>query len=205
MRSKSLLVSVIVAIICAAVITAVCVVLLLPEETGEHIKIEDNPTVEVNRGELEIKLIRERLDYIILDKRGSLTEDCDEKSKDFSKSNENIFGITSDILVGPGCYFSAAMLISNVKGYSFEYWLEITPEDAEHLLAEQLEMTVSIGEEVLVKRTLGSGLLTEPLLTVNNDEQSRFTVKLEYLNVDNNDETQNATLAFDMVVHARLV
>lgn len=207
MRSKKLWISVISVVVCLAVIIGVCLAVFLPAEEGDHIVIEkpQPPTdTETPRGELEIKLVRERLDYTILDKRGCLYEDNDPKSIDFSKSKDNIFGLSPDMLVGPGCYFSADMVIENTKGYAFEYWLEITPEDGEHLLADQLELTVTVGEKVIVQ-PLGEGLLTKTLATVGKGDVSRFTVKIEYLNVEENDKTQNSTLAFDMAVHARLV
>ena len=72
------------------------------------------------------------------------------------------------------------------------------------MLADQLELTVTVGEKFIVQ-PLGEGLLTKTLATVGKGDISRFTVKIEYLNVEENDKTQNSTLAFDMAVHARLV
>lgn len=189
---------------CIAVVVTVCVMLFSGEDDVPHIQIEEKlPTVSA--GELELGLVRERLDTVTLDKRGLPVSHTEKQPKDFSRSSENIFGINSNLLVGPGCYFSAQMALSNKKPYDFEYWLEIIPVGGDNLLADQLEFTVTIGEETFIKRTLQSGLTSKAFPVVKSGQTSRITVRLEYLNVENNDDTKNITLAFDMSVHARLV
>lgn len=195
-----------VAVVCAAVIIiTTCVIALSPDGTDDgHVKVEISSGVEVNAGELEISLIREKLETVTLNSNGFPTPYKNESRVDFSQSNENIFGINSNTLIGPSCSFSAQMVISNKKQSSFEYWLEIVPKGGS-LLAEQLELTVTVGEEIAVKRTLNDGLQTLPLAKVEDGAESRFNAKLEYLSVSDNNETQNATLAFDMVVHVKLI
>lgn len=192
---------------CVVAIITVCVLLFTGGDDGGHVVIEppaEEIPVEEVRGELEISLVRERLETATLNSRGLVVTHLYDERKDFSKSKENIFGITSGMMIGPRCYFKADMAISNAKGYSFLYWLEIIPTGGSSLLAEQLELTVETGGETYIKRTLGSGLTTKTLPEVNGSDISRFTVKLEYLDVENNNDTKNSTLAFDLVVHARL-
>lgn len=200
-----ILISTIAIVICLAFIVIVCVVLFKKDPDGGHIKIEDGIGTEVNKGELEVRLIRERLDTITLNDMGFPTPHVNTNEVDFSKSTANIFGIDSKLMVGPGCRFTAQMLIQNTKGYDFEYWIEIVPQNGKNLLAEQLELTVTIDGENVVKRTLDGGLVTQPLARVEKNAQHRFTAGLEYLSVSDNNQTQNVTLAFDMTIHARLI
>lgn len=202
---KKLWLSVAAVVICVAAIT-VTLVLTLRGNDDSHVKIEPpDDGVEPIIGKLDVSLIRERLQTVTINKEGLPSLRIEDKFVDFSKSGENIFGIGEDVIIGPGCYFEASMAISNTEQYAFEYWLEITPQDGDNLLVDQLELTIQVDGEAFAKRTLSQGLITEPLSSVKTLETSRFTVRLEYLDTDNNNQTQNTTLAFDMIVHARLI
>lgn len=198
---RKLWISVAVTVICAAIV-AVTLVLLLSGRDNGHVVV-DKPVRPI-RGELELKLVRERLQTVTIDRDGLPAYRDNDRFTDFSDTRDNVFGITDDVLIGPKCYFTADMAVSNTKAYAFEYWLEIVPQNGGNLLVDQLELTVTIGGEVLVKRTLQGGLITEPFPIVDANETSRFSVRLEYLDVRENDLTKNTTLAFDMIVHARL-
>lgn len=97
------------------------------------------------------------------------------------------------------------MAISNNKPYAFEYWLEIVPGGDKKLLADQLELTVTVDGKTVVKRTLGDRSTTATLSSAQSGDISRFVVKLEYLDDANNNATQNSTLTFDMTVHVRSI
>lgn len=207
-KVKKILFPVIIALVCAAVIATVLAVTLSGKGAdGSHIIIEetDQGGVQVVRGELDISLMREKLETLKLNVDGLPVKSTDSTLTDFSKSRENIFGITDDILIGPGCYFSAQMTVENKKPYAFDYWLEIVPEGGGSLLSDQLELTVTIDGETVIKRTLQDGLATDAFPKVSAGKKGKFTVKLEYLNVQNNNETKNTTMAFDMTVHAKLI
>lgn len=107
-------------------------------------------------------------------------------------------------MIGPGCYFTADMEISNKKQGVFEYWLEIVPVGGDRLAADKLELTVTVGGQQVVKRALSGGLTTPVLQTVQNGEKSLFTVKLAVGDIDDN-SLQGATLSFDVIAHAKLV
>lgn len=206
-KAKKIFFPVIIIVLCAAVIATVLAVTLPGKGAGDsHIIIEETGQggVHVLRGELDISLMRERLETRTLDGDGLPVKSTDGTLTDFSKSRDNIFGIDDDILIGPGCYFSAQMTVENKKPYAFDYWLEIVPEKGGSLLADQLELTVIIDGETFIKRTLGSRLITEEFPKVSAGRKGKFTVKLEYLDVKDNNETKNTTLAFDMTVHAKL-
>lgn len=203
-NNKKIWLSVAALAVCVAVIIAVCIIVFTNNGSDIHIRIEQN-TVEVVRGELELSLVREKLETRTLDKRGLIVENTDDKSKDFSYSKDNIFGIDDNMLVGPTCSFTAHMAIANSKPYAFEYWLEIIPVHGDSLLADQLELTVTVEGETFIKRTLQNGLTTKVFPAVSASDTAHFTAKLEYLNVVGNDETKNTTFAFDMIVHARLI
>ena len=204
---KKFWISLSVAVACAAAITVtLCVLLIKPDVGGiNHIVIEPSDP-QVNRGELEISLVREKLVTRTLKQSGYIDLHTDETRVDFSKSSANIFGITGNMTVGPGCYFESYMAISNAKEASFEYWLEIKPSGGDRLLADQLELTVKVGEELIVDgEKLGEGLTTAPIARTEYGKVSRFTARLTYIHSEDNNDTQNSTLAFDMVVHARLI
>lgn len=189
-----------------AVIIVVTLFALKGKGGGEssHIVI-DNGGMQTVEGGLDIKLVRENLETLTLDDRGRAVRNTYESVVDFTHSDKNIFGIDGNILIGPGSYFSADMVISNLLSGNFEYWLEIVPQGGKNLLAEQLEITVDVGGSQLVRRTLSGGLQTVTLARVEDGNESRFTARLEYITCDNNNETKDTTLAFDMKVHAREV
>lgn len=195
------------AVAACVIAIAVTLTVILTKPNDSHVTVEppENPNYPVV-GELDVKLVRERLDGKILDKNNGLPKSIlNDDFTDFSASSKNVFGLDNDVLIAPGCYFSADMEISNTKPYAFEYWLEIVPENGGNLLVDQLELTVTIDGEIFVQRTLSDGLITKVFPSVAANEKAKFTVKLQYLDVQNNDETKNTTLAFDMTVHARLI
>lgn len=202
LRNRILLSALCIAL-CVAAIVAVCVILFTGGDGG-HIIIEEKPP-EVQEGTLNLSLVREKLQTATLNERGLLVTKTDEKEKDFSKSDSNIFGIDGNVLIGPACWFQAEMAMSNKAGDPFEYWLEIVPVGGEALLADQLQLTVERDGEIVIQRTLLGGLETRVIERVEGEAVSRFTVRLEYLDVKENDETKNMTLVFDLTVHARLV
>lgn len=202
---KHILIAVAVVAVCVVAVVIALVMLLAPEQSQlpNHIVVEQRPTTST--GELSLKLVRQKLTTKTLNSRGIAVEREDNKAKDFSTSRQNIFGIDSDMLIGPSCFFQAEMTVTNTKPYDFEYWLEITPKDGKTLLADQIVFTVTADGQELIDRSLADGLTT-PVTAVSGSggAQSRFTARLEYIDVQNNNETQNSTLAFDMVVHVRL-
>lgn len=203
---KNVIAAVAAVAVCVAAITAVCLIVFGGGKNDVSHVIVEQPAEqpEVIKGELDISLVRRSLETVTLNKRGSKVKQVDSKKKDFTRSQENVFGI-SDQLIGPGCYFLSDMVIQNLKQGDFEYWIEIVPVGGGKQLADQIEITVSMGGNVTVKRILGGGLTTEILGGVKSGTESQFSVKLEYLKTDDNNQTQNSSLSFDMVVHARLI
>ena len=202
-NNKKLWIPLAVIAFCLAAVVVVCALLFTGKKQDGHLKIEDG--VGEVRGELNVSLVRERLQTVTLDAFGFPETKTDERRVDFSKSKANIFGIDSNILIGPDCRFTADMVISNQKPYAFEYWLEIVPVGGDRLLADQLELTVEQNGEAVVRRTLQSGLTTKVIAAAQSGETSRFTVTLKYLDLNENDATKGTTLSFDMAVHARLI
>lgn len=199
---KKLWLPLIIVAVCAVAI-AVTLVLVLPGggDGGLHIVPEPGAV----RGELQLRLQRERLETLTLNSRGVPTRKEDTTLTDFSTSKDNVFGIDGNILIGPGCYFTAEMAVGNQKPYAFEYWLEIVPAGGASALAGQQELTVTLDGEIFLQRTLDDGLTTDVLAKVASGQTARFTVCLKYLDVYDNDDTQNSVLMFDMAVHARLI
>ncbi len=204
---KSVWISAAVVAACMISIVVALLVIFVPNDgksSSSHVKIDNDTTVSAS--ELDIKLIREKLECRTIGPDGFMTvTDGSSIPKDFSHSDENIFGINSALLIGPRCYFEAHMAISNNKPYAFEYWLEIVPGGDKKLLADQLELTVTVDGKTVVKRTLGDRSTTATLSSAQSGDISRFVVKLEYLDDANNNATQNSTLTFDMTVHVRSI
>lgn len=200
--TKKIIAAVVTAAVCLAVILVALALTVWRSDDTPHIKIEDDD--KPVQGQLSIVLKRERLETVTLDVNGLATLKDDKTVTDFTNSKNNVFGISDDVLVGPNCYFAASMVISNSKPYDFEYFLEIVPVNGDKLLAEQLKLTVTIDNEVVLERTLSGGLTTKVFPIVSSGTSARFTVRMEYLDVPDNDKTKNTTLTFDMTVHARL-
>lgn len=125
-------------------------------------------------GSLGVKLERTSLQSTYLDSTGILIEGqdvADSPYKDFTKSEENVFGLTDTDVIVPCSSYTATMLITNTGSVAFDFTasLQITDND----------QNVKLSEQVTLK-----------LLDMNGNELSNGTV---YAGTNN-------TLAFKVVL-----
>lgn len=217
-RKRSLLVSGAIILLCMSVVVGATWALFTDDVTVSN---------HLQAGDLQITLKRVGLTKTTLTTLGYLEEttlpDADA-FKDFTEpNNENVFGITMENGVAtekivPGSKFVATMEISNnenVSDVAYDYWIEIklnvnglTAEEIAALkLDEQLKITVdSELENDPEPQTLDKGLEVgsgnNPIGTLTLGDSDTFTVTMEFIDTDSNNEAKAQNLSFDLIVHA---
>ena len=166
-----------------------------------------NETISVGNhlqaGNLDADLTRTNLKYAVLDTDGVLRTYEDGNDVNFTgATNENIFGLNGDRIV-PGSYFEAEMKLSNNGTVAFDYEVEIKLLGNSGEFANQLQVTVTSGNEtetLKLSEINGKLVITDGRMPINSN--TTFTVKVEFIDSDNNNAAQNQTCAFDLVVTA---
>ena len=190
---------------------------------GTYALFTDQVTLKnhLQAGTMDITLIRTNLKTKSLnDATGFLVETENPEDVDFSKpydpndpnsKNENVFDITDETLIVPGCVYSAEMQIANNTDVAFGYWLEIVFDDKVDLtLAEQLKITVKTADDnksisKLVKDSAGLiGAEGDPIGILAKTGSALFTVTVEFCDLDHsvNNNAKSTSFDFDLIVHA---
>lgn len=167
-----------------------------------------NETVSVGNhlqaGNLDADLTRTNLKYATLDTDGVLRTYEDGDDVDFTgTTNKNIFGLTGEQKIVPGSYFEAEMNLSNNGTVAFDYEVEIKILGESNELAEQLQVTLTTAngtETFALSEINGKYVVTEGRMYINSS--TIFTVKVEFVDSAANNDAQNQTCAFDLVVTA---
>ena len=167
-----------------------------------------NETVSVGNhlqaGNLDADLTRTNLKYATLDTDGVLRTYEDGDDVDFTgTTNKNIFGLTGDQKIVPGSYFEAEMYLSNNGTVAFDYEVEIKILGESNKLAEQLNVTITTAngtETFMLSEINGKYVVTEGRMYINSS--ASFTVRVEFVDGAANNDAQNQTCAFDLVVTA---
>lgn len=199
-KKRSVLMSVLTLVLCLSLIAA-----------GTYALFSDEVTLKnhLQAGTLDITLTRTNLVTTSLNaSTGFLAGTEDSEDVDFSKSTtENVFNITDETLIVPGCRYSAKMQIANNSDVAFGYWLEIVFDNKDDFeLADQLEVTITT-EYGVTDALLSEGLLigseANPIGTLSKGESESFTVSVEFMDDSNvNNDAKSQKLSFDLVVHA---
>lgn len=176
---------------------------------GTYALFSDSISIDnhLQAGTLKAKLERTSLNMVTLDpETGYLVEHSDDEIKDFTESSmlsENIFGLEEDSLIVPAAFYEVTMKLSNDGSVAFDYTVNIVLTSESNALAEQLKVTVdgdaenakylSDGETILASGTLdkteGSSFIT-------------FTIRIEFMNQNNNNDAQDLKVDFDLMVKA---
>ena len=160
--------------------------------------------------QLDVELIRTNLEYRVLNSTGYLeTTTLSEKTSftDTSSAQQNIFGMTNaaDYLIAPGSYFEATMQIVNNGNVAFDYSIGIQLSGDANALAEQLRVTLTHPNgDVTTKllSELSGGLSINAGEMAVGDTAQSFTVRIEFLDVTENNSAQTKTAVFDLTVSA---
>lgn len=152
-----------------------------------------------------ITLYRVGLASTTLDDSGKLVSAESSEEVDFSEAtDENVFGISDDGVIVPGCSYEAVMELRNGSGIYVGYWLEIVLDGESNSLAEQLLVTVTVGENSYrryLSEELSVGSETEPLSEIAAGSATQFTVKVEFIDADANNDAQDQEASFDLLVY----
>ena len=167
-----------------------------------------NETVSVGNhlqaGNLDADLTRTNLKFAVLDTNGVLVDHEDGEDVDFTgTTNKNIFGLTGDQKIVPGSYFEAEMDLSNNGTVAFDYDVEIKILGESNELAEQLKVTVTTAngsETFMLSEINGKYVVSSGRMYINSS--ASFTVRVEFVDGAANNDAQNQTCAFDLVVTA---
>lgn len=158
-------------------------------------------------GNLDITLTRTNLEYSVLNSEGKVEVITNEEKYDFTEStNENVFGLdSSDTVIVPGMYFDAEMEIANKGNVAFEYNVSIVMTGETNALAEQLKVTITHPDGSVTTKML-SELDSELSIVTGmmnaSEEVQSFRVRVEFVDVEINNDAQNQTAEFDLIVTA---
>lgn len=178
-----------------------------------------NQTISVGNhlqaGNLEANLTRTNLEYAILDSDGVLTKTVVDTDVDFTnKTKENIFGLDKDSRIVPGSYFEAEMQLANNGTVAYDYSVEIhilsNSDEGVNELAKQLKVTFKVGEkeeshmlsELIEQASKTGGKYTIAEGRMPIESNASFTVRVEFVLADNNNDAQDQACAFDLVISA---
>ena len=204
MKKRSVLLSALTLMLCLALVAS-----------GTYALFSDQVTLKnhLQAGTLDITLIRTNLTTLSLDNTtGFLVETENSEDVDFSApTDRNVFDITDETLVVPGCVYTAEMQIQNNSDVAFGYWLEIVFDDTVDLtLAEQLKVTVTTADgnkSISGMLNENKGLIGEeadPVQILAKTGSALFTVTVEFCDLDHsvNNNAKLSSFEFDIIVHA---
>lgn len=198
-RKRVLLVSGAIILLCIAIMFGMTFALFTDRETvNTHLKA----------GYLDITLKRTKLVSTSLDNNtGFLKTETDENIKDFSNTDDNVFDITKNTKIVPGCEYAADMLIENNSDVAFKYWIGVVYNgDKELELANQLEVSLTTDETVFanVSESMQFGDATHYVGLLQKGQSETFSVALKFPHLVNGDNNlaQTQELDFDIVVYA---
>jgi len=208
---KTLIGSVIIIIICLAIIAGVAYALLADSiDTRAHLRA----------GALDVILIRTNLEYKVLDENGRLTVYEDMNDFDFTEDvSDNVFGISESVRIAPNSYFDATFTVGHGEesNVAFDYKVGIDLNGTSNDLAEQVKVIVTGPNNVTVTKMLSdfNDGATVAVGTIDAHAPSQnFNVRVEFIDdeatgqlldsnkVIDNDLTQSQTVAFDLYVKA---
>lgn len=180
----------------------------------DEVKVENHL---VKSGNLDIALKRTALEYTQLDSDGYLQTGTNNNVVDFTETNlgdQNIFDLNdNNNTVVPGSYFTAKLVLENRGNVAFDYTVEIKmlTEDGEaaNALASQLKVTITdeqgnvVGEPKMLSELNDTQSCVVNQGHMKGSETSHtFNVKVEFVDVAENNDAKSQEAAFDLIVSA---
>lgn len=162
-------------------------------------------------GSLDVTLTRTSLTYTVLNEEGYLIPKTAGKLDLTKATNENVFGLETATKIAPTSYFDAKLAIGNEGNVAFDYSVEIKfltkDQTLANQLAKQLQVTITDENDQIVAKYMLSELQGENTKVKAghmkaNEEEHNFGVKIEFVNLENNNDAKLETVAFDLVVSA---
>lgn len=190
-------------ILAACLTTMVCIAMIV---VGTYALFTDSVDLSnhLQAGTLKVKLERTNLKWAKLDSAGYLETGEDAATKDFTEpTTDNIFGIGEDVLVVPGAYYQATLKLTNNGSVAFDYTVKIVLKSNSNALAEQLIVTVDGDAATAKALSAGENVVSSGSLDKTDSNRSKeFTIKIEFADVEDNNDAQELTVNFDLVVVA---
>lgn len=196
-KKRALLASCIVILLCTCIITGMSYALLTDSaRVNNHLQA----------GNLDATLVRTKLEYSVLDEDGLMPVVVDETECDFTNTlSKSIFGLdSSEIRIAPGSYFEATLEVGNNGDVAFDYAVNLVLSSEVNDLAEQLQVTVTSGDqEVLTGKLSQVGEEQISLGQLFKGESGSFVVRVEFIDDTSvNNDAQDQSAYFDLVVTA---
>lgn len=174
---------------------------------GTYALFSDSISIDnhLQAGTLKAKLERTSLNMVTLDpETGYLVEHSDDEIKDFTESSmlsENIFGLEEDSLIFPAAFYEVTMKLSNDGSVAFDYTVNIVLTSESNALAEQLKVTVDDDAENAKYLSDGETILASGTLDKTEGRSFiTFTIRIEFMNQNNNNDAQDLKVDFDLMV-----
>lgn len=173
-------------------------------------------TNHLQAGNLTVSLFRTSYEKKTLDGEGYLKSVSDSTVTEFtSATTENIFGLSSTDYIVPGSEFEANLEIRNSKtsggttAYStvaFTYTVNLDMGETSNDLVDQVTISYKIGAgEYSVAKKLsefGSQSILSGSLKGQSADSAKFSIKLAFPDLDTNNNAQNETADFDLIISA---
>lgn len=199
----------------SAIIACLCLVLILG---GTYALFSDSVTVNnhLAAGKLKVGLKMVGYQECVLGADGSLvTGEAEETDIDLTATSSDDITIFDAKNAVPGCWYQATLELTNNGDIAFDYgirmiWDEEGATDKEKTLAEQMQITVTVGQDELAKfmlsdyKTCGSAQNGDISLgyMLKGDDAKTIVVKAEFVSGDNNNAAQESSVSFDLQVYA---
>ena len=201
-------------VLLAAVMLMLCVSLIAG---GTYALFTDKVTLinHLQAGSMNVTLKRTNLTSKTLNaETGFIVSREFADDVDFTgETDKNVFEITGEELIAPGCEWNAEMQISNASDVAFGYWIEIDFIGGSGVFAEQMKVIVTPrGATEPSESWLFDGCKVGseevPVSVLAKGGSQLFTVKVAFVDdktngtdFDNND-AMGEKVQFDLIVHA---
>lgn len=173
-------------------------------------------TNHLQAGNLTVSLFRTSYEKKTLDGEGYLESASDSTVTEFtSATTENIFGLSSTDYIVPGSEFETNLEIRNSKTsgstttistVAFTYTVNLDIGATSNDLVDQVTISYKIGNgDYSVAKKLsefGSQSILSGSLKGQSADSAKFSIKLAFPDLDTNNNAQNETADFDLIISA---
>ena len=166
-------------------------------------------TNHLQAGSLKIGLYRTSLTGTQLEEDGTLGDYENSERIDLTKTDENVFTMTN---VCPLVSQTATLEVSNLGTTAFTYSvgvinveLDTESEAKSEALAEQIEITLTAGEETetfFLSEVPSNGKIISLGTMLVTDAPQTFSVTATFVDDENNNAAMSGSLTFDLIVNA---
>ncbi|MCH5156819.1 MAG: hypothetical protein J1G02_02950 [Clostridiales bacterium] len=225
-------------VITLSCLTVLCCIAIIIAGTFALFTDDVTVTSHLKAGKLKVSLERNHLENSLLNPQTGRVENTTDDSvvtftsEDETDANVNIFGLSEDDRVAPGCSVTATFKLTNDGDVAVGYYLQFRlgkDDETDEELAKQIEITITVGSQVHtfflseiydaeqgIYEWGNDSTYTDRI--VNKDANATFKVKWAFVNdldynadvdgdedkIDNND-AQDKNVYIDMTVCATQV